>query len=497
VPAGFTPSIKNKILAGAVWMVAIKWSFRLFGLASTMVLARLLTPEDFGIVAIAMALIGILDAFFDFGFDLALIKNQNATHKDYDAAWTLRVANMALFGLSIALLSPLMAAYSSSPETITISLVLALSIAIRGLTNIGTVDFQKDLEFSSVFKLQVLSKMLATGTTITLAFLLRSYWAIIISFLTSSIYSVSFSYLLSPYRPRLRFNGIGKIWSFSKWVLLTNMARQLFISLDKFLLSGLVNKAQLGYYNVSSSLASIVTIELLSPIGSVLMPGFAKLQNDHERLRVAFIKSLAVLLAIILPAGVGVWLTAPELVNVILGNQWHDAAGLVALFGILAIFASLSETLSNFMAMTNLIAESAWIGIARTSFFLLGFYFAFQAGGLEGVILFKTALALVEVFILFQISARFLNLPATSFLRITWRPALAVITMGLTLYMLAPWLTGNAYIDLLAKALAGATAYVASSLLMWKMVGKPDGLESLALDLIFNKFAGRLRSTAQ
>lgn len=477
-------------------MVAIKWSFRLLGLISTMVLARLLAPEDFGIVAIAMALIGILDAFFDFGFDLALIKNQNATPADYDAAWTLRVANMALFGLSIALLSPLMAAYSSSPETIPISLVLALSIALRGLTNIGTVDFQKDMEFSSVFKLQVLSKILATGTTITLAFLLRSYWAIVIGFLTSSIYMVSFSYLLSPYRPRLRFKGLGQVWSFSKWILLTNMARQLFISVDKLLLSGLVSKAQLGFYNVSNSLASIITIELLSPIGAVLMPGFAKLQHDRERLQTAFIKSFGVLLAIIMPAGVGVWLTAPELVSVILGNQWRDAAALVAFFGIFSIFASLSETLSNFMAMTGLIATSAWIGIARTCLFLLGFYFAFQAGGLYGVLILKTMLALIEVFILFQISAKFLSLPVTSFLQVTWRPTLAVIAMVLALHMLTPWLTSNIYIDLAAKISIGSIAYVLSSLQMWRMAGKPDGLESLALDLILNKLTGRTHSAS-
>lgn len=476
-------------------MVALKWSFRLLGLASTMVLARLLTPADFGIVAIAMALIGIMDAFFDFGFDLALIKNQQATREDYDAVWTLRLAKMSLFGLSVALLSPLIAAYADTPEIIVICLVLAFSIAVRGLENIGTVDFQKNLDFSRVFKLQVLSKALSITTTIVLAFVLRNYWAIVIGFVTGAIYSVLFSYLFSPFRPRLRFDGIGRIWGFSKWVLLTNMARQLFNTLDKLLLSGLVNKTQLGFYNVSGGLASIVTVELLSPIGSALMPGFAKLQEDRQRLQSAFIQSMTVLFAVILPAGFGVWFIAPELVPVILGSQWHDAVGLVALFGLFSIFFSLSETLSNFMAMSGLIAKSAWVGVARTSLFLAGFYFAFQADGLEGVIIYKTALALVEVYVLYQISAGFLNLPATSFLSIAWRPVLAVITMGLALHAFAPWLTGNVYIDLFAKAVVGASAYVSSSLLLWKMAGKPNGLESLVIDLAYSKLAGRMRST--
>jgi len=478
-------------------MVALKWTFRLLGLVSTMVLARLLTPADFGIVAVAMALVGIMDAFFDFGFGLALIKNQKATREDYDAAWSLRLANMVLFGLCVALFSPLVAMYADAPEIIAISLVLALSIAVRGLENIGTVDFQKDLEFSSVFKLQVVSKVLTIGTTILLAFILRSYWAIIIGALTGAIYAVTFSYLMSPFRPRLRFKGIAGIWNFSKWVLLTNMARQLFYSLDKFLLSGLISKAQLGFYNVAGSLASIVTVELLSPIGSALMPGFAKLQAEHQRLRAAFVQSLIVLFAVILPAGIGVWLVAPELVDVILGSQWHGAANLVALFAILASLSSLAETISNFMAMSGLIAKSAWVGLTRTGLFIGGFYFAFQAGGIEGVILFKTALALIEVMILFQLSASFLSLPATILFKIIWRPALAVTTMGFALYMLAPWFSGNVYIDLFAKALVGATIYVSSSLLLWKIAGKPSGIETLVFDLVFNKLSGRMRTAGQ
>ncbi len=488
------PSIKNKVIAGAAWMVAIKWSFRLLGLVSTMVLARLLTPVDYGIIAIAMALTGILDAFFDFGFDLALIKNQKATREDYDATWTLRLGKMALFGLCVALLSPLVADYANAPEAIGVCLIVALSIFLRGFENIGTVDFQKDLDFSRVFKLQVISKMLATLTTILLAIVLRSYWAIAIGFVTSAIYSVFFSYLMSPFRPRLRIAGISRIWGFSKWVLLVNMARQLFNSLDKLLLSSLVSKAQLGFYNVSGSLASIVTVELLSPIGSALMPGFAKLQEDRPRLRAAFMQSLAVLMAVILPAGAGVWLVAPELVRVILGSQWDGAAGLVALFGLFSVFFSLSETISNFMAMTGLIAKSAWIGLTRTFLFLGGIYFVFQSHGLEGVIVFKALLALVEMAVLFLISASFLGLPASSFLKITWRPVLAVAAMGLVLHGMAPWFSGNVYIDLFAKALTGGLVYAATSLLLWRIAGKPGGLESLVLELISGRLGARSRA---
>lgn len=487
-----SPSIKNKVIAGAAWMMAIKWSSRLMGLVSTMALARLLTPADFGIVAIAMGLIGIIDAFFDFGFDLALIKNKEATREDYDVVWSLRLVNMLAFGLIVALLSPLVAQYAHAPEVTLVCLVLGLSIALRGLHNVGTIDFQKEMDFARLFKFSFYPRMISVITSIVLALIFRSYWAIIIGALIKTLYTIVFSYSMSSFRPRLRFRGSSHVWSFSKWVLLTNMARQLFNAMDKFLLAGLVGKAQLGFYNVAGNLASIVTIELITPVGSALMPGFAKLQSDPERLRGAFLQSLTVLLALTIPASVGVWLVAPELVRVLLGHQWEGAAGFVALFGFFYMFFSLSETLSSFMAMVGLIKQSAIVGLIRTLAFLAGFYFAYQLQGLDGVIFLKTLLGGIEVMLLFEISRRFVQLPALTLLRTIWRPIAGATAMVLAVTHLPVQDISSPLLLLLIKAGVGALSYIAVSLLLWLAAHKPKGLESLVRDLILSKLAMRV-----
>ncbi len=485
------PSLKRRVIAGAAWMVAVKWSSRLLGLASTMVLARLLTPEDFGIVAIAVGLIGIIDAFFDFGFDLALIKNKNATREDYDLVWSLRLANMCIFGTLVALASPLVARYADAPEVLVVCLVMAVSIVLGGLRNVGTVDFQKELDFSRLFRFNFYPRLLSVVTTVVLAVIFRSYWAIVIGTLLYTLYSVAFSYALSPFRPRLHFRGARAIWNFSRWVLLANMARQLFNVSDKFLLSGLTGKASLGHYNVAGSLASIVTVELLAPVGTALMPGFAKLQSEPDRLRAAFAQSLGVLFALTLPAATGVWLVAPELVRVLLGWQWEAAIGLVALFGFFYMFFSLSETLTSFMAMVGLVARSARIGVVRTLVYFAGFYFAYRAQGLMGVIHLKTLLAAVEVALLFECSRRHVRLPASALPGMLWRPLAACAAMVWGVTHLPVHAIESPLGLLLSKSLAGALAYVAVSLLLWVAVRRPAGLESLALNLVFGKRAAR------
>ena len=253
-------------------MVATRWSYRLLGLISTMILARLLTPQDFGTVAIVMALVYFVDAFFDFGFDLALIKNQQASREDYDTAWTLRFIKTVLFALVVALASPMIALYANAPESIPIGLVVAGSIFIRGFHNIGIVAFSKDLDFHRVFKYSIYPRVLGVITTIIAAFVLRSYWAIVVGIFMNAVYGTAFSYSANPYWPRWRVQGMEIFWHFSKWVLIGNMGRQLFSMMDRLALSGWVSKQHLGFFTVAADLASIVTVELFGPVSQALTP---------------------------------------------------------------------------------------------------------------------------------------------------------------------------------------------------------------------------------
>lgn len=482
-----TPSLREKVIAGAAWMVAIKWSYRLLGLVSTVILARILTPEDFGVVAVVTALVAITDAFFDFGFDLALIKKQDAAREDFDSIWTLRLLKTVIFGAVVAIASPFIADYSGSPEVMLVGLVVAASIALKGLENIGTVTYQKELEFNNVFKYKVYPRVLGVITTIGLAIALESYWAIAFGILANSVYTIAFSYTLNPFRPRFRLSGFEHLWNFSKWVIVTNMSRQTFNALDRFLLSGWVSKEQLGYFAVGGNLASILTVELLTPVGSALMPGFAKLQSEPERLRAAFIQAMSVFIGLVTPAGIGVYLAAPELVKIILGSQWLDAIAIVSLFALFYLFFSCSEILSDFMAMVGLIRQSAMVNVGRTAVFLATVYFAFTQGGIEGIIILKIGLAIAEVLALYLICARFLKLSPSSVVSMVWRPLLAVGCMVVTVNYVSGLAYSYTALELLAKVGVGALVYALVSLTLWMVAQKPKGMETMAIELLMNR----------
>lgn len=483
-PPASPPPLRGKIVIGAAWMVATRWSHRLLGLVSTMILARLLMPEDFGLVATVAAVVAIIDGFFDFGFDLALIHDQRAGRPEFDAAWTLRLIKSVCFGALLMLAAPWMADYANAPEIVGISLVMGASIAIKGLENIGTVTFQRELEFDRLFRFRLIPRLMGVVTTIALALTLRSYWAIVIGSFARYAYEVAFSYSMSPYRPRLRLQGIGRLWQFSRWILVTNIARQLFNATDRFILTGLIPKRTLGFYSVGADVASTVTVDLMSPAGSALAPGFAKLQNEPERLRNAFLISTSIFVALITPATIGLWCVAPELTAVILGAQWDGAAPLIGLFAFVWLFYALSENLGRFMTMTGLQAAAAIVGLLRTLLFLGLLFPVFQRGGLEALILMKAALSAIEVVALTGICARRLDLPLHQTPALFWRPALAAGGMA-ALLMLTPFPADwPALVALAVKVTAGALAYTAGSVLLWQLSGKPFGLESTVIGII-------------
>src|SRR5688572_20549067 len=195
-------SVARKMAAGIAWMSLMRICIKGLGLINTVILARLLVPADFGLVAMAMAIIALLELFGAFNFDVALIQRQDAGRGFYDTAWTLNIA----LGLAVAIVLSLIALpaadFYNEPRLSAVTYALAIGIFAAGFENIGVVAFRKDLDFRKEFVLRIVQKVCAVFITLPLAFTLRSYWALVIGQVSASFLSVLISYHVHPYRPR-------------------------------------------------------------------------------------------------------------------------------------------------------------------------------------------------------------------------------------------------------------------------------------------------------
>src|SRR5579872_3725969 len=218
------PSLQRQMVKGSAWVIGVRWAVRFLGLISTIVLARLLVPADFGIVTIAMIILGTVEVFAQTGQHLAIIRHPNPTREHYDTAWTIFIMLYSSLALIIFLCAPLTVIYFHEPRALLVVRILALKTFIAGFENVGIVDFQKYLEFHKQFLYRVLPSVVSFFVTLAAAFALRNYWALVIGILTQEFTGFVLSYVLSPFRPRLGLSKVRELWSFSLWTFVRSIA---------------------------------------------------------------------------------------------------------------------------------------------------------------------------------------------------------------------------------------------------------------------------------
>ena len=335
--------MKRAIAKGAAWMVLAKLTERSLGLVSTLVLARLLVPMDFGLVAMAMSVIALIELATAFGFELALIQRENPTKDHYDTAWTLNVTlGTSCASVTAALAYPA-ALFYEEPRLVMIMVALAASWAIQSFENIGVVDFRRNLQFWREFRFLTSKKLVAFATTVSLALLSQTYWALVAGTIAGRAAGVLLSYRMHPYRPSFCLAARRDLFSFSAWLFVTNILNFLEYRLAHFVVGRVHGPVALGLYTVGSEFAHLPSSELIAPINRAVFPGYSRMTGNLAELRQGFIDVIAVIAIVAAPASIGVAAAAKPLVLALFGNRWIEAVGLVqilALNGGIHAFAS-------------------------------------------------------------------------------------------------------------------------------------------------------------
>src|SRR5258708_190625 len=189
-------SLNRHMLHGSMWMILLRWAIRLTGLVSTIILARLLVPSDFGIVAMAMFVVGLLELLSQSGQRLAIIRHAAPTREDYDTAWTVSVVIGVFIAVAIVALAPVARIYFHEPRVVPVMYWLALRSLLGGFENIGAVEFRRDLQFNRFFIYNVCPKLVSFVVTIALAFAWRNYWALVAGIVSLQLATNVFSYTM-------------------------------------------------------------------------------------------------------------------------------------------------------------------------------------------------------------------------------------------------------------------------------------------------------------
>lgn len=482
------PPLRGTLIRGTLWVFAARWLVRLIGLVSTVILARLLVPADFGLVAMATVVIGLTEVLFSLGVDTALIQNHRATREHFDTAWTIGVLQGAAMALLINLLAPFAADYYTDPRVIDLLRFGSFGVFVRSLSNIGLVAFRKELEFSKEFHFLVFAKLMSFCITVGLAWYLRSYWALVAGVVAGNVIGCVLSYVMHPYRPRLSLSRAHEIWGFSQWMLLQNIANYALNQGDKLIIGGGAGAGQMGLYTVSVEVAELPTTELVFPMTRVLVPGFAKLKDDSRRLNAAFLNAFGLIATFTVGAGLGLAVVAEPLVALLLGPKWHEAVPLIQILALYSVVRTLFGLPGNLMVVLGRVRTLTLMCCGQIILLLVGAVMVIGQWGVIGVAWVKLAGGVFYFGLILTRLPHYTDIAVGALLARLWRPLSAGVAMVIVLLAIMPLLPSAPAVTLALAVPSGAMIYAMALSMLWVLVGRPDGAEVFVFEQLHARF---------
>jgi lipopolysaccharide exporter len=481
--------------AGAAWMVSFKLLDRSIGIVSVVILARLLVPADFGLVALATAIVAVVELLSAFNFDVALIRSQDAAKAQYDTAWTLNVVMAAACALLIAAAAVPAGAFYGDARLGPVMLWLSLATCIRGFENIGVVEFRKELKLHREFQLLLVRRVAVFAVTISAAFATRSYWALVLGILAGNVVGVALSYLFHPYRPGFDLSARGELLHFSKWMVLGNVINTLAGRAADLVIGKSLGAGPLGLFNLAHEIAHLPSTELSAPINRAAYPGYAKVAADRTQLAAHFLSVLGLTALLTAPLALGIAAIAPLLVPFLLGDKWRDAVSLLEILVLSGLLASL-RTNAGYVLLA--LGRSELVTLAtglRFAIFVPALIFGTLEFGVEGAAWAMLATSVVMLPITHAFMHRTIGMRWAEYGGVLWRPAIAAAGMALLVRAYLGWAqpgftAGSEGLTLAAAVLAGIAAYVALVAALWAACGFPQSAEARALAALRDFFAG-------
>jgi O-antigen/teichoic acid export membrane protein len=469
---------------GAAWMIGMRMCVTALGLVSTLILARLLEPSDFGLVALATALAAALELLTNFRFDVPLIQNQNALREEYDSAWTLNLLMGGALAVLLLIVSRPAASLFDEPRLSSIICALALSSVMDGAQNIGIVNFRKDLEFHKEFAFTTIRKVSSVAVAVAIAWTFRSYWALAAGILTSSAVGLAASFVMHAYRPRPSVAGARQLLAFSKWLMLDNLIQFLRTRSSDLLIGKLAGAGSLGLFNLAQETATLAQATITAPINRALLPGYSRLQDDLESLRNSYLATVGITTLVAVPMAVGIAAVAPLLVPLLLGNHWLGSIPLIELLGIASAISLCGSGAPIIYIALGRPQLSVFQGIADISVLLAGMGILLPRYGATGAAWAMLIAALATLPIRLALARSVLGAVLRRWLGVVWRPALAATAMYLlvTMFSSPPGAAAGAATEIsrLSQSVGvGVGAYAGAVIVLWFLAGRPPGAESI------------------
>jgi O-antigen/teichoic acid export membrane protein len=455
-------SLSKQVYKSGFWVGAIKIVSRLFSFTRTIILARLLAPEDFGLFGIAMLALSTIESFSKTGFSQALIQKKEDIDNYLDAAWTIEILRGCFLAIILYFSAPFIGDFFNENRAVLLVKALSIAVLLNSFKNIGVVYFEKDLEFHKQFVYKIVSTFADLVVAVVAAYIFRSAWALVLGLVAGNLSILVLSYVIHPYRPKINFdlNKIKELYDFGKFIFLQGIVIFLITQGDDVFVGKALGASALGLYQISYRISNMAATEITSTISQVTFPAFSKIQQNKEKLFVALKRTLELVSLITIPISVVLVIFANPIVNIVLGEKWLEAAPLIQILSVFGLIRSLGASLGpayKALAKVNLPLRFNFIQLLILVTFI---YPASNMHGIIGVSFVVSLSALPVLFMSIFFMSDLLEKSKMDFIKPFQAPMLSSALMGIALGPILYFFEISSFIVLISLLILSAILYI-------------------------------------
>lgn len=482
------PGLSRRVIRGGMWVFSLGITGQVFRLARTIVLARVLVPDDFGLIGFALLAMSVLAIFSKIGFDIALIQGKDGTDLYLDTAWTAQVARGIVVSGVLFAAAPLVSMFFDAPEVVPIVRVIALAELFRGFTSIGIIYFRKELEFGKQFLYEFSGIVADLAVAIPAALILRSVWALVFGLLAGQFVQFIMSYVIHPYRPRLKIDlrELGQLFRFGKWILSSSILAFLLTQGDAILVGRILGATALGFYQMAYRLSNLPATQITQVISQVSFPAYSKLQDNAERLRKAYLEVLQLTFFISIPLATVIFILAPNFTALFLGEKWIPMVGAMKILVFWGALRSITASAGALLTGVGRPDITAKLQFTRLLVFATLVYPFTVRWGIIGTALVVCGVALLFTPFYMYFSGKLVGCPRYAFFRVIGAPTIGAIVMLLGASLAGVFLSAEQrFLNFLVLLVTSFLTYMATMLVLDRTTGY--GFR----EVIYRRFIGR------
>lgn len=344
-------SLRISALQGVKWTTLSSVCGVAIHILQISILARILTPEDFGLMALGMVAIGFAQAFSDMGISQAIIHKQEITKNQLSTLYWLNIIAACFCSLLLIASSPFIAAFYKNEALIPVLLVISSIFVLQSIGQQYQIILQKNLMFNTIARIDVTSKLVGFFLSITLALLNAGVYALVFGVLFTTL-TAALLYLfqgLAEHKPRFVFNlkDVDEFLSFGLYTMGDRAINFFSTQIDTLIIGRLIGVESLGIYSVAKTLV-LRPLQVINPIITrVSLPIMAKIQNDKTKLSAMYLEMMSALGSVNFPLYAAAIIFAPALVSILLGEQWHEATLVVQILAVWAMMRSIGNPIGS------------------------------------------------------------------------------------------------------------------------------------------------------